>query len=49
MACPPPLDVLEKSLGEVLAKTRHWRIKGHTLEFSDEYGAAIALFEAVYF
>lgn len=49
MACPPPLDALEKSLGEILAKTRRWRIKGPTLELSDESGAAVALFEAVHF
>lgn len=49
MACPPPLDAMEKRLEELLAKTRHWRIMGPTLEFSDDSGASVALLEAVYF
>jgi heat shock protein HslJ len=49
MACPPPLDALERSLGEMLVKTRSWRIKGPTLELSDESGATLALLEAVFF
>lgn len=48
MACPPPLDDLEKNLADALAKTKRWRIKGPTLELSDEAGAVVALFEAVY-
>lgn len=48
MACPPPLDALEKRLGEALAKARRWRINANTLEFFDATGAAVALFEAVY-
>jgi putative lipoprotein len=48
MACPPPLDTLETRLGEVLARTRRWQIKGNTLEFMDQAGSRIALFEAVY-
>jgi hypothetical protein len=48
MACPPPLDTLETRLGEVLARTRRWQIKGQTLEFMDQAGTPIALFEAVY-
>lgn len=48
MACPPPLATLEKKLGDVLAKARRWRIKANTLEFLDEKGGSVALFEAVY-
>jgi heat shock protein HslJ len=49
MACPDPLDALEKKLGETLGKAKRWRITGNTLEFFDETGIAVALFEAVYF
>lgn len=49
MACPAPLDELEKKLGETLGKTKRWRITGNSLEFFDERGAAAAFFEAVYF
>ena len=49
MACPPPLDALEQSLGEMLVKTRRWQITGPTLELLDEAGASTALFEAVHF
>lgn len=49
MACPPPLDVLERKLLETLEKTRKWRIKGDTLEMFDAAGAPAARFEAVYF
>jgi copper homeostasis protein (lipoprotein) len=48
MACPPPLDTLEKRLGEALARTKRWRIKENTLEFLDDTGSQIALLEAVY-
>ena len=46
--CLPPLDALEKRLGQALARTKRWQIKGNTLEFMDETGSQIALFEAVY-
>ncbi len=49
MACPPPLDMLERKLPETLDKTRRWRIKANTLEFLDDAGVPVALFEAVYF
>lgn len=48
MACPPPLDELERRLGGALARARHWRIIGNTLELMDESRASLALFEAVY-
>lgn len=48
IACPPPLDALEKNLADVLAKTKRWLITGNTLEFRDGTGSQIALFEAVY-
>jgi hypothetical protein len=48
-ACPPPLDVLEKKLGEALAKARGSRIKSPILEFWGDHGAAVALSEVVYF
>lgn len=49
MACQPPLDALERALGETLARTRGWRIEASTMELVDERGAPLALFEAVYF
>jgi putative lipoprotein len=49
MACPPPLDALEKSLVDVLTRTKRWLVTGNTLELRDEQGSQIALFEAVYF
>jgi uncharacterized lipoprotein YbaY/heat shock protein HslJ len=48
MACPPPLDRLEQSLGDVLANTRSWRIHAQFLELFDEGGQPIALLQAVY-
>ncbi len=48
MACPPPLDALEKRLDDMLARTRRWQIKGNTLEFMDQTGSQTALFEAAY-
>lgn len=48
MACPPPLDALETRLVDMLARAKRWRIKASTLEFMDEGGAPVALFEAVY-
>jgi heat shock protein HslJ/uncharacterized lipoprotein NlpE involved in copper resistance len=48
MACQPPLDALEKRLIDLLARTRRFHIIGNTLELSDETGASLALFEAVY-
>lgn len=49
MACPPPLDVLEQRLSEMFVKVRRWRIKGATLELSDEFSNTVGLLEAVYF
>lgn len=49
MACPPPLDVLESKLVEVLAAVTRWRIMANTLELYDDGGAPLALLEAVYF
>lgn len=48
MACPPPLDDLERALGLALAAVRSWRIVGNTLELFDEAGASVALLQAVY-
>lgn len=47
MACPPPLDALERNLVDALARTAGWRIAGPTLELFDATGASVALFEAV--
>lgn len=49
MACPPPLDKMEKQLNTILLETRQWRTKGDTLELLDENGSRLAFFEAVYF
>lgn len=48
MRCPPPLDVTENLLREVLSKTKRWRITGEILELYDTDGSAIAILEAVY-
>lgn len=48
MACPPPLDVLEKQLGQSLLASTHWRIQGDRLELRDDAGVQTFLCEAVY-
>ena len=48
MACPPPLDQLERTLGDVLTKTRAYRLDALTLELKDAAGKPLALLEAVY-
>lgn len=48
MACPPPLDAMEKQLGRLLAAGTHWSIEGQRLEIRDESGAVALLCEAVY-
>lgn len=49
VACPPPLDQLERSLGEVLGKTRRYQLHAQTLELQNSAGKPLALLEAVYF
>lgn len=46
MACPPPLDVLEKQLGQSLMASTHWRIQGNRLELLDDAGRQTFLCEA---
>jgi heat shock protein HslJ len=48
MACPPPLDALERRLADTLARTATWRIEANTLELFDAGGASLGLFLAVY-
>jgi heat shock protein HslJ len=48
MACPPPLDSMERSLSEVLSQTRAIRLAGHRLELLAEDGTTLAQLEAVY-
>lgn len=48
MACPPPLDQLERRLGKVLADTASWRIYGQFLEVFAADGRPLALLQAVY-
>ena len=48
MACPPPLDQLEKTLAETLKNTTRWRIESQLLEFFDSQDNSVAVFEAVY-
>lgn len=47
MACPPPLDALEKQLGRSLIASTHWRIQGNRLELLDDAGVQTFLCEAV--
>ena len=46
MACPPPLDVLEKQLGRSLMDSTQWRIQGNRLELRDDAGVQTFLCEA---
>lgn len=48
MACPPPLDGLERRLAETLERTARWRINAQFLELEDSDGKAIALLRSVY-
>ncbi len=48
MACPPPLDQMERRFIEALNAARSWRIVGQVLELQDAGGKPIALFQAVY-
>lgn len=48
MACPPPLDGLERKLSEVLSATAGWSIYGQFLELTDANGRPLALLRAVY-
>lgn len=48
MACPPPLETLEKSLGQSLVASTQWRIEGDRLELRDDAGVQTLLCEAVY-
>ena len=46
MACPPPLDMLEKQLGQSLLASTNWRIQGNRLELRDDAGSQMFLCEA---
>jgi heat shock protein HslJ/uncharacterized lipoprotein NlpE involved in copper resistance len=48
MACPPPLEQMERKLSSVLRAARSWSITGKMLKLLDETGTGIAVFEAVY-
>lgn len=48
MACPPPLDALEKALSQSLTASTQWRIEGSRLELLDDAGAQALLSEAVH-
>jgi hypothetical protein len=48
MACPLILDTLEKYLNDIITRTKQWQLKDNVLEFIDDKGVQIALFEAVY-
>lgn len=48
MACPPPLDALEKALSKALTASTQWRIEGNRLELLDAAGAQTLSCEAVY-
>jgi heat shock protein HslJ len=49
MACAPPLDALERQLGDLLARTVRWSLKATTLELFDAGDGTLGLFQAVYF
>ena len=48
MACPPPLDALERQLRDVLDRTAEMRLEGQTLDLIDSAGAPLARLSAVY-
>lgn len=48
MACPPPLDMMERQLGEVLAMTRRFRLETDRLELLGDTGTLLAELRAVY-
>lgn len=48
MACPPPLDYLERALAQILADTRRWEITAQFLELRSKGGSPLALLQAVY-
>jgi heat shock protein HslJ/uncharacterized lipoprotein NlpE involved in copper resistance len=48
MACPPPLDALERDFAAMLPRAARWEIEGRGLTLRDEGGAALAQFEAAY-
>lgn len=48
MACPPPLDEMERKLAGVLKDAKSYAISGETLALKDEAGEVIALMTAVY-
>lgn len=48
MACPEPLAETERKLSQALESARRWRINAATLEFYNDAGSPVALFEAVH-
>jgi putative lipoprotein len=48
MACPPPLDALERDLIAALDRSARYHILAHTMELYDMNGSPVALFEAIY-
>lgn len=48
MACPPPLDVMERRLGEALSMTWRFVLEGDRLELLSEGGTELAKLKAVY-
>ena len=49
MACPPPLDKLERQFNATLAVVSDFSIEGETLVLRDQDGEPKAVFTAVYF
>ena len=45
MACPAPLDAVERSYLDALQEARSWRMEGGTLTFLDAKGAALVKLE----
>lgn len=49
MACPPPLDALERSLGQMLSSAARHRVQGEQMELLGPGDEVLATFQAVYF
>lgn len=49
MACPPPLDALERGLTEMLGAVASFEIAGESMALLDGSGTRLAEFRAIYF
>ncbi|WP_375690080.1 YbaY family lipoprotein [Pseudooceanicola sp. LIPI14-2-Ac024] len=48
MACPPPLDAMERALVDTLTQVARFQIRGETMVLYDDADAVVAILTAVY-